>query len=215
MSRSKSSGRWLREHFTDEYVLRAREEGYRSRAVYKLLEIQEKDRILHPGMTVVDLGAAPGGWSQLAARIVGERGLVIALDVLPVEPLPGVTALQGDFREAAVLDRLLETLAVRPVDLVISDMAPNTSGIKAVDQPRGMYLAELAFDFVQRCLRPGGGFLVKVFQGEGFDPFLKSLRAAFDTVAPRKPKASRARSAERYLLARNYRGSAGLKNSPL
>ena len=215
MNRSKSSGRWLREHFTDEYVRRAREAGYRSRAVYKLLEIQEKDRLLRPGMTVVDLGAAPGGWSQLAAGLVGARGAVIALDVLPMEPLPGVTLLQGDFREAAVLDELLKTLLGRPVDLVISDMAPNTSGIKAVDQPRGMYLAELAFDFAQRCLRPGGDFLVKVFQGEGFDPFLKNLRAAFGAVAPRKPKASRARSAEQYVLARNYRGQAGLKISPL
>ncbi|MBK7984200.1 MAG: 23S rRNA (uridine(2552)-2'-O)-methyltransferase RlmE [Candidatus Competibacteraceae bacterium] len=215
MARSKSSARWLREHFTDEYVLRAREEGYRSRAAYKLLEIQEKDRLLQPGMTVVDLGAAPGGWSQLAARWVGAKGAVIALDLLPVEPLPGVVVLEGDFREAAALERLLRELAGRPVDLVISDMAPNTSGIKAVDQPRIMYLAELALDFAQDRLRPGGGFLVKVFQGEGFDPFLKNVRAAFATVVARKPKASRARSAEQYLLARNYRGGTGLKNSPL
>lgn len=213
MTRSKSSARWLREHFTDEYVKRAQEEGYRSRAVYKLLEIQEKDRLLRPGLTVVDLGAAPGGWSQLAARLVGGQGAVIALDVLPMEPLPGVECIQGDFREAAVLERLLDVLNGRPVDLVISDMAPNTSGIKAVDQPRGMYLAELALDFARQCLRPDGDLLVKVFQGEGFDPFLKSLRGAFASVAPRKPKASRARSAERYLLARNYRGGAGLKIS--
>lgn len=214
MTRSKSSARWLREHFTDEYVKRAQEEGYRSRAVYKLLEIQEKDRLLRPGLTVVDLGAAPGGWSQLAARLVGGQGAVIALDMLPMEPLAGVEFIPGDFRETAVLERLMAVLNGRPVDLVISDMAPNTSGIKAVDQPRGMYLAELALDFAGQCLRSGGDLLVKVFQGEGFDPFLKSLRAGFATVAPRKPKASRARSAERYLLARNYRGAAGLKISP-
>ena len=206
MARSKSSTRWLREHFTDEYVRRAQAEGYRSRAVYKLLEIQEKDRLLRPGATVVDLGAAPGGWSQLAARLVGPRGVVIALDVLPIEPLAGVECIQGDFREAAVLEGLLNALNGRPVDLVISDMAPNTTGIKAVDQPRGMYLAELALDFARQCLRPGGDFLVKAFQGEGIDPFLGELRAAFAAVLPRKPKASRARSAERYWLARNYRG---------
>ena len=214
MARSKSSARWLREHFTDEYVKRAQEEGYRSRAAYKLLEIDEKDRLLRPGLTVVDLGAAPGGWSQLAARRVGGQGAVIALDVLPMEPLAGVEFIQGDFRETAVLERLMAMLNGRPVDLVISDMAPNTSGIKAVDQPRGIYLAELALDFAGQCLRSGGDLLVKVFQGEGFDPFLKSLRAGFATVAPRKPKASRPRSAERYLLARNYRGAAGLKISP-
>ena len=206
MARSKSSARWLREHFTDQYVRRAQEEGYRSRSVYKLLEIQEKDRLLQSGATVVDLGAAPGGWSQLAVRRVGPRGAVIALDVLPIEPLAGVEFIQGDFREAAVLERLLNALNNRPVDLVISDMSPNTTGIKAVDQPRGMYLAELALDFARQCLRPGGDFLVKVFQGEGVDPFLRELRAAFSAVLPRKPKASRARSAERYCLARNYRG---------
>jgi 23S rRNA (uridine2552-2'-O)-methyltransferase len=206
MARSKSSARWLREHFTDEYVKRAQAEGYRSRAAYKLLEIHEKDHLLRPGQIVVDLGAAPGGWSQLAARFVGGHGVVIALDILPMEPLPGVDFIEGDFREAAVLERLLNALNGRPADLVISDMAPNTSGIKAVDQPRGMYLAELALDFARRCLRPGGDFLTKAFQGEGFDPFLRELRAAFATVAIRKPRASRARSAEQYLLARNYRG---------
>jgi 23S rRNA (uridine2552-2'-O)-methyltransferase len=206
MARTKSSARWLREHFTDEYVRRAQAEGYRSRAVYKLLEIHEKDRLLKPGGTVVDLGAAPGGWSQLATRLVGQKGRVVALDVLPMEPLAGVEFIQGDFRETAVLDQLLAALAERPVDLLLSDMAPNTSGIKAVDQPRGLYLSELALDFSGRCLRPGGDFLVKAFQGEGFDAFLKALRAVFVTVAPRKPRASRARSAEQYLLARNYRG---------
>ena len=206
MARSKSSARWLREHFTDEYVKRAQQEGYRSRAVYKLLEIHEKDRLLRPGLTVVDLGAAPGGWSQLAARLLGGQGQVIALDILPIEPLPGVQCIEGDFREAAVLEQLLATLDGRTVDVVLSDMAPNTSGVKAVDQPAVMYLAELALDFAQQRLRPGGDFLVKVFQGEGFDRYLKALRTAFATVAPRKPRASRARSAEQYLLARNYRG---------
>jgi 23S rRNA (uridine2552-2'-O)-methyltransferase len=205
MARSKSSARWLREHFTDEYVKRARQEGYRSRAAYKLLEIHEKDHLLRPGLTVVDLGAAPGGWSQLAARLVGGQGRVIALDLLPLEPLAGVECLEGDFREATVLERLLEVLNGRAVDLVISDLAPNTSGIKAVDQPRGMYLAELALDFARRCLRPGGDFLTKVFQGEGFDALLHELRAAFAAVVIRKPRASRLRSAEQYLLGRNYR----------
>lgn len=206
MARSKSSARWLREHFTDEYVKRAQQDGYRSRAVYKLLEIHEKDRLLRPGLAVVDLGAAPGGWSQLATRLVGGQGRVMALDILPMEPLPSVEFIEGDFRETAVLDQLLAALAGRPVDLVLSDMAPNTSGIKAVDQPSSLYLAELALDFARQCLKPGGDFLVKAFQGEGFDKFLKELRVAFATVAPRKPRASRARSAEQYLLARNYRG---------
>lgn len=206
MARSKSSARWLREHFTDEYVKRAQQDGYRSRAVYKLLEIHEKDRLLRPGLAVVDLGAAPGGWSQLATRLVGGQGRVMALDILPMEPLPSVEFIEGDFRETAVLDQLLAALDGRPVDLVLSDMAPNTSGIKAVDQPSSLYLAELALDFACQCLKPGGDFLVKAFQGEGFDKFLKELRVAFATVAPRKPRASRARSAEQYLLARNYRG---------
>lgn len=206
MARSKSSARWLREHFTDEYVKRAQQDGYRCRAVYKLLEIQEKDHLLRPGLTVVDLGASPGGWSQLAARLVGGAGRVLALDILPMEPLAGVEFIEGDFRESAVLDHLLTVLAGRVVDVVLSDMAPNTSGVKAVDQPSVMYLAELALDFACRRLRPGGSFLVKTFQGEGFDDFLRAVRTAFTTVAPRKPRASRARSAEQYLLARNYRG---------
>lgn len=206
MARTNSSARWLREHFSDEYVKRAQQEGYRSRAVYKLLEINEKDRLVRPGLTVVDLGAAPGGWSQLAVKLMGGQGVVIALDILPMEPLVGVEFIQGDFREMAVLEHLLAVLAHRPVDLILADMAPNTSGVKAVDQPRGMYLNELALDFARRCLRPGGDFLLKAFQGEGFDAFLKELRMVFASVAPRKPKASRARSAEQYLLARNYHG---------
>jgi len=206
MARTNSSARWLREHFTDEYVKRARQEGYRSRAVYKLLEINEKDRLLRPGLTVVAIGAAPGGWSQLAVKLLGGQGLIIALDILPMEPLAGVEFIQGDFRETAVLEQLLAVLDQRPVDLVLADMAPNTSGIKGVDQPRGIYLNELALDFARRCLRPGGDLLLKAFQGEGYDAFLQEARRSFTRIAPRKPKASRARSAEQYLLARNYRG---------
>lgn len=205
MARSRSSHRWLKEHFDDEFVRRAQAEGWRSRAVYKLQEINERDRLLKPGTTLVDLGAAPGGWSQYAARALGERGRVLALDILPMDALAGVDFIQGDFREEAVFAQLLATLAGTPVDLVISDMAPNTSGLKAVDQPKQMYLVELALDFARQTLRPGGDFLVKVFQGEGFDALLKDLRANFGSVATRKPKASRARSAELYLLARNFR----------
>jgi len=204
MSRSKSSARWLREHFTDEYVRLAREQGYRSRAVFKLVEIQDRDRIVKPGMTVIDLGAAPGSWSQFAVQQVGRQGKVIALDILPMEPLAAVEFIEGDFREQETLDRLLALLTGRPVDLVISDMAPNTSGIKAVDQPRGIYLAELALDLARQCLRPGGDLLLKAFQGEGFDNLLRELRRSFATVSSRKPKASRPRSPEAYLLARNY-----------
>ena len=204
MSRSKSSTRWLREHFEDGYVRLARKQGYRSRSVYKLQEIQDKDQLLKPGMTVIDLGAAPGGWSQFAAQVVGQQGKVIALDILPMDALPGVDFLQGDLREQATLDHLLALLAGRPVDLVISDMAPNTSGVKAIDQPRGLYLAELALELARRCLRSGGDLLVKAFQGEGFTALLQELRCNFATVVSRKPKASRSRSPEIYLLARNY-----------
>jgi 23S rRNA (uridine2552-2'-O)-methyltransferase len=204
MSRSKSSQRWLREHVTDEYVKLARAQGYRSRAVFKLMEIQARDRILKPGMTVIDLGAAPGSWSQFAAQQVGRQGKVIALDILLMEPLVAVEFIEGDFREQETLDRLLTLLTGRPADLVMSDMAPNTSGIKAVDQPRGIYLAELALDLARQCLRPGGDLLLKAFQGEGFDALLRALRRSFATVSSRKPKASRPRSPEVYLLARNY-----------
>ncbi|MDD3517585.1 MAG: 23S rRNA (uridine(2552)-2'-O)-methyltransferase RlmE [Chromatiales bacterium] len=205
MSRSKSSRRWLREHFDDPYVKRAQEEGYRSRAVYKLIEMQEHDRLLRPGMTVLDLGAAPGGWSQLATNLVGGKGRVIASDILDMEPIPGVTFVQGDFREPAVLDRLLELMADGRADLVISDMAPNMSGVDAVDIPRAMYLAELAFDLAQRTLKPGGDFLVKLFQGAEFDQYVRTLRAHFDKVVIRKPKASRPRSREVYALARGFK----------
>ncbi len=202
--RSKSSGRWLKEHFDDEYVKKAQQLGYRSRAVFKLEEINDKDQIIKPGYTVVDLGAAPGGWSQLAAKAVGGKGKVIALDILPMDALADVTILEGDFREETVLNELLQAIDNRPVDLVMSDMAPNTSGVKSVDQPRAMYLAELTLDLARQVLRPGGAMLVKVFQGEGFDAYLRECRASFGKVVSRKPKASRSRSREIYLLARDF-----------
>jgi 23S rRNA (uridine2552-2'-O)-methyltransferase len=202
MARSKSSHRWLREHFDDEYVKKAQRDGYRSRAVYKLEEIQAKDRIIKPGMSIVDLGAAPGGWSQYALGLIGRKGVVVAMDILPMEPLPGVTFVEGDFREENVLNELLAVLEEREIDLVMSDIAPNISGMEAVDQPRAMYLAELAVDFADRVLRPGGDLLVKLFQGEGFDVLLKDLKQRYEKVIVRKPKASRPRSREVYALAR-------------
>ncbi len=192
----------MHEHVTDEYVKQAKQKGYRSRAAFKLLEIQERDHLIKPGMIVVDLGAAPGGWSQIAADLVGDKGRVIALDVLPMDALPGVTVIQGDFTEQATLDALLETLGERPVDLVMSDMAPNISGVRSVDQSRSMYLAELALDVARQVLKPGGDFLVKVFQGAEFDEYLREVRQVFGKVLIRKPKASRQRSSEVYLLAR-------------
>lgn len=200
---SKSSRQWLRDHFTDPYVIKAQKEGYRSRAVYKLLEIQEKDAIIKPGMTIVDLGAAPGGWSQITANLLKKSGKLIALDILAMEPLPGVTFIQGDFREAEVLAKLEQAIQGQAIDLVISDMAPNMSGINAVDQPRAMFLAELALDFCLAHLKPGGDFLTKTFQGIGSDDYLKNLRQHFQQVLIRKPKASRSKSTEIYLLARN------------
>jgi len=205
MPRSKQSKKWLKEHFDDPYVKRAQEAGYRSRAVYKLREIDEKDRLLRPGMTVVDLGAAPGGWCQYARERLSPEDKVFALDILEMEPLPGVAVIQGDFTEKAVLDELLMQLNERRVDLVLCDMAPNISGMKVVDQPRAMYLAELALDFCRRALAQGGDFLVKMFQGEGADMYIKELRRQFDKVVIRKPKASRPRSREVYCLARGFR----------
>jgi 23S rRNA (uridine2552-2'-O)-methyltransferase len=206
MARTKSSKAWLAEHFADEYVKLARKHGYRSRAVYKLKELDERDRLLRPGMVVVDLGAAPGAWSQYVRERVGERGRVIALDILATEVLPGVEILQGDFTEDATLRKLLEALHGQPVDLVISDMAPNTTGISTADQPRVMYLAELAVDFAAQVLKPGGAFVVKTFQGLGFNEYYKALQKRFARVASRKPKASRPRSPEIYLLATGFRG---------
>lgn len=198
----KSSRRWLQEHFSDTYVKQAQQLGYRSRAVYKLLELQERDRLFKPGMTVVDLGAAPGGWTQVVTQAVGQKGRVIALDILPMEPVPGAEFILGDFSEEAVLDELFECLGDSQVDWVLSDMAPNLSGIDSVDQPRSIALAELALDLAVRVLGNKGGFLVKVFQGEGFDSFLLSVRQHFKKVIIRKPKASRERSREVYVLAR-------------
>lgn len=204
MAKTKSSRRWLDRHFSDEYVKRARQEGYRSRAAYKLLEIQEKDQILAPGMRVVDLGAAPGGWSQAAARLVGARGLVAAVDVLHMDPLPDVTFIQGDFREDEPVTQLRQLLGEEPVDLVLSDMAPNVSGNAAVDQPRMIYLCELALDLARRVLKPGGSLVVKTFQGEGFEFFYKETQRSFKRVASRKPKSSRSKSRELYLVATGY-----------
>jgi 23S rRNA (uridine2552-2'-O)-methyltransferase len=205
MARSKSSKRWLNEHFEDEFVLRAQKEGYRSRAIYKLIEIQQKDRILKPGMTVIDLGAAPGGWTEYAVKQLGRQGRMIALDILPMEPVTGVEIIQGDFREDAVLQQLLDLMGGAGADLVISDMAPNISGMEVVDIPRAYYLAELALDLARQVLKPGGGLLVKLFQGEGFDAYQKDLKQDFKRVVMRKPKASRARSREIYALATGYK----------
>ncbi len=191
-------------HVNDEYVKRAQKDGYRSRAVYKLLEIQEKDRILKPGHVVVDLGAAPGGWSQIAEKLVGAKGRVVALDILPMDSLAGVDFIQGDFREEEALQQLRELLNGQAVDLVISDMAPNVTGMNAVDQPRAIYLCELALEFAREVLKPGGSLVVKVFQGEGFDEYMRELRSSFGKVVTRKPKASRSRSREVYLVAGNY-----------
>ena len=202
MGKSKSSHQWLREHFDDEFVKRAQREGYRSRAVYKLDEIQQKDRILRPGSVVVDLGAAPGGWSQYAVQQLGDKGRIIALDILPMEPLPGVEFLQGDFREDEALAALTAVLDGATVSLVMSDMAPNISGMGAVDQPRSMYLVELAVDFAASVLGKGGDLLFKGFQGEGFDALLRDLRGQYRKILIRKPKASRQKSREVYVLAK-------------
>ncbi|HAB04349.1 23S rRNA (uridine(2552)-2'-O)-methyltransferase RlmE [Alloalcanivorax venustensis] len=200
MAKSKSSQRWLKEHFDDHWVTRARAEGYRSRASFKLLEIHEKDKLFRPGMTVLDLGAAPGGWSQVAGRLVGSRGTVVASDILAMDAIPDVTFVQGDFREQAVYEQIVAHLNGRKVDLVLSDMAPNMSGNKAVDLPRSMYLAELALDMALNVLEPRGAFLVKVFHGEGFDQYRKALQGHFQRVVSRKPAASRPRSTEVYQL---------------
>lgn len=204
MARSASSKRWLQEHAGDAYVKKRVTEGFRSRAAYKLLEIQRRDRVLRSGMQVVDLGAAPGGWTQVAARVVGPRGRVVACDVLPIAPLAHVTVVRGDLVEERVLAEIEASLAGSPADVVLSDMAPAISGVKAVDQPRAMALAELALDCAARLLAPGGTLLVKVFQGEGVDAFTRALRGRFSAVVVRKPAASRGRSAELYLLARGH-----------
>ena len=202
MAKKRSSSKaWLREHREDPYVQRAQREGYRSRACYKLLELQERDRLIRRGMTVVDLGSAPGGWSQVAAQLVGDHGRVIASDILPMDSLAGATFIQGDFTEDASFEAICAEMGDKGADVVLSDMAPNMSGMAAVDQPRAMLLAELALDLALRMLRPGGAFACKVFQGEGFDALLADTRAAFERVHTRKPAASRPRSREVYLVA--------------
>lgn len=207
MARSKSSGRWLKEHFDDPYVQKAQAEGRRSRASFKLEEVQAKDQLIKSGDVVVDLGAAPGGWTELIANWTGPSGRVFALDILTMDSVADVEVILGDFTEEAVLDRLMQSLNGVRVDVVLSDMAPNSSGNKSVDQPRAMYLCELALDFARQTLNPGGAFFVKVFQGEGFDEFFQALRTDFSFLKTRKPAASRSRSREAYLLAMGFRGS--------
>ncbi|MFL6575923.1 MAG: 23S rRNA (uridine(2552)-2'-O)-methyltransferase RlmE [Povalibacter sp.] len=205
MARSKSSHRWMQEHVSDPYVKQAQKDGYRSRSSYKLIELNEKDRLIKPGMLVLDVGAAPGGWSQVAGRIVGEKGLVIATDILPMDPIRNVEFIQGDFTDEAVFNQILEALNGRKPDLIISDIAPNLSGIDSADQASSMYLVELALDMARRVLKSKGNFVAKVFQGSGSDAFLKDLRTSFEKVSIRKPAASRSRSREVYVVARSFK----------
>ncbi|MDX2345620.1 MAG: 23S rRNA (uridine(2552)-2'-O)-methyltransferase RlmE [Legionella sp.] len=204
MPRSKSSQKWLQEHFNDVYVKQAQRDGYRSRAVYKLKEVDEKKKLLKPGMSVLDLGAAPGGWTQYVTEKIGGKGQIIALDILPMDPLPDVLVIQGDFHEDAVLDALMKAMPSGGVDVILSDMAPNMSGNIAVDIPSAMALAELAFDLADKVLKPGGTLFIKIFNGSGFDSLLKLARTMFKDVMVKKPAASRARSRETYLLAKGY-----------
>ena len=206
MARSKTSKGWLDEHFNDQYVQKAQQDGYRSRAAYKLVEIQEKDKLIKPGMTVLDLGAAPGSWTQVAVNLAGDHGTVIASDILAMDSVPGVVFIQGDFREESVYAEIIDAINQQPVGLVISDMAPNMSGMKSVDQPRAIYLVELALDMAVNVLAPGGNFLVKVFQGEGFQEYRQQLQLHFTTLVTRKPDSSRARSKELYLLGKGFKG---------
>jgi 23S rRNA (uridine2552-2'-O)-methyltransferase len=207
MAKKKSSSKaWLKEHHDDLFVQQAKRDGYRSRACYKLLELQDKDHLMKPGMTVVDLGSAPGGWSQVSADLVGHKGRVVASDILHMDNLADVEFIQGDFTEDAVFERILQAIYGESVDLVVSDMAPNMSGVAAVDQPGSMYLVELALDMARRVLSPGGSFVTKVFQGEGFDELFRDTRDSFDKVLTRKPKASRPRSREVYLVASGFKG---------
>lgn len=208
MGKKKSSSRaWLKEHHDDIFVQRAQKEGYRSRAVYKLMEINDKDQILRRGMSVLDLGSAPGGWSQVAAALVGEAGRVVASDILSMDALPDVVFVQGDFTEQETYDRIVASLNDKPLDVVLSDMAPNMSGMPEVDQPRSMYLVELATELAERALAPGGAFITKVFQGEGFEPWFRQIRDRFDRVTTRKPSASRPRSREVYIVASGFKGA--------
>lgn len=205
MAKSKSSSRWIQEHINDPYVKQAQKDGYRARSAYKLLEINEKDRLLRPGLLVLDLGSAPGGWSQVASNLVGSKGKIIATDILPMESVKNVDFIQGDFREQSVLDEILAHLGGARPDLVISDIAPNITGIDSADQAGSIYLLELALDLVRRVLKPQGHFVAKLFQGEGSDAYLKDLRRSFDKVTVRKPAASRPRSREVYFVARGFK----------
>lgn len=205
MARSKSSNRWLEEHVNDPYVKQAQKDGYRSRASYKLLELHDKDRLIRPGMLVLDLGSTPGGWSQVARRTMGAKGRVLATDILAMEPIDGVEFIQGDFTEDAVFERILAALGGERPDLIVSDMAPNISGVDVADQAASMYLVELALDMARQVLKPGGNFVAKVFQGDGSDEYLKSLRASFDKVVIRKPAASRPRSREIYVVGKAFK----------
>jgi 23S rRNA (uridine2552-2'-O)-methyltransferase len=205
-ARTKSSARWLNEHVNDPYVKQAQKDGYRSRSSYKLIQLNEKDRLIRPGMLVVDLGCAPGGWSQVAARLVGAKGRVLATDILPMEPLKNVDFIQGDFTEEPVLKQVLDWLADNKPDVVLSDIAPNISGIDSADQASSMYLVELALDMARQVLKPKGDFVAKVFQGTGSEEFLKDLRTSFDKVLIRKPAASRSRSREVYMVAKGFEG---------
>ncbi|MBN6774555.1 MULTISPECIES: 23S rRNA (uridine(2552)-2'-O)-methyltransferase RlmE [Pseudomonas] len=207
MARSKTSLGWLKRHVNDPYVKQAQKDGYRSRASYKLLEIQEKYKLIRPGMSVVDLGAAPGGWSQVTSRLIGGQGRLIASDILEMDSIPDVTFIHGDFTEDSVLGRILEAVGNSQVDLVISDMAPNMSGTPEVDMPKAMFLCELALDLAERILKPGGNFVIKIFQGEGFDVYLKDARRKFDKIQMIKPDSSRGSSREQYMLAWGYRGN--------
>jgi 23S rRNA (uridine2552-2'-O)-methyltransferase len=207
MAKSKSSKTWLKEHFDDEYVRRSQQDGYRSRAIYKLMEIDKKDCLVKSGMRIIDLGAAPGGWSEYCVKKMGKKGTMIALDILPMEPIEGVLIIEGDFREDTVFDALMAVMDNNKADLVISDMAPNITGMGSVDMPRAYYLCELALDLARQALNPGGGFLVKLFQGEGFEAYNKELKSSFSKVVMRKPRASRARSREVYALASGFLGN--------
>ena len=205
MARSKSSADWLKEHVDDIWVQKAQQDGYRTRASYKLIELDDKDKLIRPGSVVVDLGSAPGGWSQVVAKRVGEKGLVIASDILEMDAIADVTFIQGDFTTEEVYDQLVDVIDGRPVDLVISDMAPNMSGMSSIDQPGAMYLVELALDMARQVLKPNGSFVAKGFQGEGFDAYLADMEQSFAKVMIRKPKASRARSREVYIVAKGFR----------
>lgn len=205
MARSKTSADWLREHVDDIWVQKAQQDGYRTRASYKLIELDEKDQLIKPGAVILDLGAAPGGWSQVVGRKLNGNGVVIASDILPMDPIADVEFIQGDFTEQAVFDEIMALVGGRPVDLVISDMAPNMSGVASIDQPGSMYLVELALDMARQVLKPNGSFVAKVFQGDGFDDYVKDVRTSFSKVMIRKPKASRPRSREVYVVGKGFR----------